>query len=86
MQPSKIKIPFGGKMVDGTDLSIVESKEAWGQYTLEDGSVIRVKVSVMGVVRMDGQYDNQGNPTYALKAVLLSTPVSIPENLRKKAN
>jgi uncharacterized OB-fold protein len=82
----RIKIPFPnvpGGTVEGVEVSITESVERWSEVRLEDGSVLRVKPNVIGVVRVDGQYDQEGNPLYALKTSQAMAVVSAPEHLRK---
>ena len=34
---------------------------------MEDGAIIRIKPMVVGVIRVEGQWDQEGNPVYALK-------------------
>lgn len=50
---------------------------------LEDGSVIKIRPAVTGVVRVDGQYDPEGNPIYVVKTMVVSAMEEIPENLRR---
>jgi hypothetical protein len=39
----------------------------------------------MKVIRIDGRYDPQGNPLYALQGGQVMTVVSAPEHLRQNA-
>jgi hypothetical protein len=61
----------------------LESTEKWTEVKLEDGTIIRIKPNVMMAVRIDGQYDAEGHPMYALKTNQTVTIVSSPEHLRK---
>lgn len=82
----KIPMPPSGKIVDATEVPIRESVERWTELTLEDGSIIRIKPAVLGAVRLDGQWDQEGNPLYMLKggpnAVAI---VQVPDHLKKPA-
>ena len=57
-----------GKPLDGYDIPIIESTERWTEIKLEDGSVLRVKPSILSAIRIPGQHDPDGNPMYILKA------------------
>jgi len=77
---------FGGKGLppNGTDVPIEDSTERWNEYVLKDGSVVRLKHSVIQFLRVDGQFDVDGNPVYAVKSAPLLLIVSTPESNRKK--
>jgi hypothetical protein len=83
----KIKFPGpDGRPVDGYEVPVRESTERWSEITLEDGTVLRVKPVVVGAVRLEGQYDPEGNPLYALKQGQNAASVySCPDHLRKPA-
>lgn len=74
--------PDGG-MVDGTELGFRSSGEYWNEYLIDDGTVVRLKVVVMDVVRVDGMYDDEGNPQYMIKSSNLMV-VSAPTELRRE--
>jgi hypothetical protein len=86
MAEKRIKVPFpppSGPMVDASEVQVRESNERWSEVTLEDGTVLRIKPNVMSAVRVDGQFDPEGNPMYGIKAAHTVTIVSSPEHLRK---
>lgn len=74
----KRKVPGpDGQMHDGTELGFRSTGEYWNEYLLDDGSVVRLKPVVTGIIRLDGLYDDEGNPLYAVKAnniVVVSAP------------
>ena len=70
-------------MSEGWEVGVKESTERWSEVTLEDGSVIRLKPSVIKAIRMDNLFDPEGNPVYALTATQTMVVVSSPEHLRK---
>lgn len=69
--------------MDGSEVGVSESTEKWSEVTLEDGTVIRIKPSVISAIRIDGQYDPEGNPMYGVKANNVVTIVSAPDHLRR---
>jgi hypothetical protein len=50
---------------------------------LEDGSVLRLKPTVFSAVRIEGEFDPEDNPMYAVKAGQVLVIASAPDNLRK---
>ena len=79
---TKIDVPGLG-LVDAVPVSVSESTERWTEVRLDDGSVLRVKPVILGALRIDGRYDQEGNPMYALKANQVMTVLSAPDHLRK---
>jgi hypothetical protein len=81
----KVRLPMpDGKTVDGIEISIARSSEPWSELTLSDGTLMRIKSIVSSVVRVDGQYDQEGNPVYVVKATPAISLVDVPERLRRK--
>lgn len=79
----KKRVPYQGKEVDGTPLTPTSTNEYWNQYLLEDGSVIRTKLVATEFVRLDGEYDADGNPVYLVKWTNVVS-VESPEELRRR--
>jgi hypothetical protein len=50
---------------------------------LDDGSVVKIKLVVTNVVRLEGEYDPNGLPVYLAQSTNVMA-VSAPDNLRKK--
>ncbi len=65
-RPMKIARPDGAQ-VDVHEVPIESATERWTEIVLEDGSVLRVKMNVGVVYRVDGEYDPEGNPSYVIK-------------------
>jgi hypothetical protein len=86
MPERRVRIPFplpNSPVRDGSEVAVRESTERWTETTLEDGTVIRIKVSVVGAVRIDGEYDPDGNPAYSLKMNPIITTVSSDPRYRR---
>ena len=73
-----------GQEVDGTEIGYRSSGEHWNEYLADDGSVIRVKLVVTDIVRVDGVFDAQGQPAYLVQSSNVVS-VSAPEDLRRKS-
>jgi hypothetical protein len=76
-------INFGGRMVAATEVAFKGLKEEWNEYQVEDGAVLRLKVVVSEIFRLD-EYDQDNKPIYVIKSSnVLSS--SVPEHLKKGA-
>ncbi len=65
------------------EVPVKESTERWTEIELEDGSIIRLKTTVLSAIRIDGEWDPEGNPMYVLKAGQVMVVASTPDGLRK---
>lgn len=86
MAEKRVKIPFPSPLsppVDGSEVMASESTDRWSEVTMEDGTVMRIKPNVLSAVRIDGQYDQDGNPIYAVKAAHVISIISVPPHLKK---
>lgn len=59
------------------------SVEQWNEYTLDDGSTIRVRTVLVDVERAKNKFSADGNPLYFLKTAMIVN-VKSPPRLRKK--
>ena len=75
-------------LADGTegDAEVVgfrASGEHWNEYLLDDRTVLKLKLVVTDVVRVDGQYDQAGNPVYVVQSTNVLA-VDAPDELRRR--
>ena len=72
-----------GKMFTGQTLEFSSGSEPFSQYTLSDGTVLRVKAVLIDAVRLDTYADN-GDPVYQFQfqQVLAVLP---PDSLKRKS-
>jgi hypothetical protein len=84
MAERKVRTLHEGKEVEGIDVQVRESSEKWSEFTLEDGTILRMKLSLMSAVRIPGQYDPQGNPLYNTAVNPQILVVESDDKLRKK--
>jgi hypothetical protein len=85
MPPTRRKIQLGpgGPEKDAQLLDIQQSSEHWNQYLLGDGTVLRIKLVATEVWRIEGEWDQEGNPFYVVKSSNVLS-VNPPEELRRK--
>ncbi len=81
----KIQFAPGQPLEEAVRVDIEESKEPFAEYTLADGTKLRVKQVAMEVWRLTEKFDPEGNPFYFLKSAGLMV-VEAPAGLKRKAN
>jgi hypothetical protein len=81
---TRIVIPPDTAPTDGWDVPIVESIDRWSELTLEDGSILRVKPIIGGVVRVPGRFDTDGNPVYVLRGAITMAVVETADRLKNQ--
>jgi len=69
----KIKVPLinpDGSVSDevGILMEVTESKEPWSEYTLTDGTKIRVKQTLMSIAKIEDKTAQNGEPIYAVQS------------------
>src|SRR5437870_13469352 len=56
--------------------------EKWNVYELSDGSVLRAKLEITGILRTD-RYGNDGDPLYVVNAQMIPR-IKVPQTLIKR--
>jgi hypothetical protein len=55
-----------------TEVEVLEAKEAWSEYRLADGTILRVKPVMISVSRIDDAEAVSGEPIYNMKSTLVT--------------
>jgi hypothetical protein len=83
-RPGTMQVSLGydpkGKM---EPRDVVASKDGWSEYTLEDGTVLRMKAALLDVKRAVNQYSEDGNPVYVYQCAVVNQ-VRAPDKLKKQ--
>jgi hypothetical protein len=82
----KRKLFLLGRDVDVTEVPIIERHEVPAEYHLEDGTIVRFATVATAVLRLDGQYDMEGNPVYVIKNGNVVTVIQAGPNAKKPLN
>lgn len=53
-----------GEEVEVDEVKVVDEKEIWNMYKLDDGNTIEIKNVLMSLVKAKGKVDNNGKPIY----------------------
>jgi hypothetical protein len=59
-------------MLSPTEVEVIEAKEAWSEYRLADGTVLRVKPIMIAVSRVDDAGGTSDEPVYNMKSTLVT--------------
>ena len=78
---ARVKIRYGGQLVDGEEVDYDPLAEKWNEYRLSDGTVLRMKLVVTKIVRLD-LYNDQGEPIYLVNSNN-AISASVPPKLMK---
>jgi len=81
---SEVKVPFTPKdLEEAEDLDFTEEREHWNSYKLSDGSILKVKLVLQGVKRLQ-KWNPDGTPIYVINSTNVVRVVNVPKNLRAK--
>lgn len=83
MANEKVMINMGGRQVQATPVDVNQSGERWNEYFLEDGTVLKMKLVLKKVFKVEGEFDEEGNPVYVMQSTNV-TSVSAPGDSKKK--
>ena len=84
-QKMSVQTPQGSQIKDCVLVEIVDAKEAPLKYTLEDGSVLTIRHLVQEIWRVEGEYDQENNPMYVIKAANMVNILADPK-LKRPVN
>jgi len=80
---NKVKITLGSKEVEALPIEINQNNEYWNQYLLDDGTLVKMKLVATKVLRVENEFDAEGNPLYIIQSTNI-TSVNAPDHLKKK--
>lgn len=83
MVTRRMRSPETGEIVNAEVIDIKNASDTAIQIELADGTVLRLKIDVIEVVRFEGEWDAEGHPRYSVKSGTAMAVMDSPENLRK---
>src|SRR5947199_179917 len=60
--------PGTQSQVEAEQVDFEAKAEPWSSYELTDGTILKVRVILTGVLRIEGEYDQSGNPIYVVSS------------------
>ncbi len=70
-------------MKDAVEVDFSEEKEFWNEYTLKDGTTLKVKLVLRGVKRLT-RYEPDGTPVYVINSMNVVRAVNVPPEIKAK--
>jgi len=55
-----------------TEVDVLEAKEAWSEYRLSDGTLLRIKPVMFTITRVDDAPGSSSDPVYNMKSTLVT--------------
>jgi hypothetical protein len=78
----KVVSPISHREVEAANIDFEAKSEPWVTYDLSDGTVLKIRTLVTGVMRLEGEHDPAGNPLYNVSTQVVIRVVSSPKELR----
>ena len=77
----KKKVRFGQEMVDGEEVEFEPLAERWNEYRLSDGHLLKMKMAITKIFRLD-KYNDVGEPIYLVSSNTLLSASVRPELMK----
>ena len=83
---TKVVSPLSQREVEAVEVDFEADSEPWSTYKLSDGTTLKLRTTVTGVFRLDGEHDQMGNPVYNVSHTTLIRVINVPKNLKGAAS
>lgn len=70
-----MKVPYQGRQVEGRSVDFLTRKEDFNEYQLADGKILRIKMVVTRIIKLEGETAPDGNPIYVLQSQNVVAPI-----------
>jgi hypothetical protein len=74
--------PVNGLPREAVELNFETVKEPWLEMKIEDGAVIKMRLSIEKILRVDSIRQADGGPTYIVMAGANQIRVDVPEDVK----
>ena len=79
---AKVVSPISHREVEAVNIDFEAKAEPWVTVELSDGTTLKIRTLVTGVMRMEGEHDGVGNPLYNVSTQIVIRVVNAPKELR----
>ncbi|HEV8595717.1 MAG TPA: hypothetical protein VGR51_09335 [Thermoplasmata archaeon] len=79
---TKVVSPISQREVEAIEVDFDADAEPWSTYKLSDGTTLKLRTTVTGVFRLEGEHDQMGNPLYNVSHTTLIRVLNVPKNLK----
>lgn len=70
-----MKVPYQGRQVEGESVEFLTRKEDFNEYQLADGKVLKIKMVVTRIIRLEEERAPDGNPVYIIQSQNVVAPI-----------
>jgi len=70
-----MKVPYHGRQVEGKPIDFLTRKEDFNEYQLADGKILRIKMVVTRIVKLEGETAPDGTPVYVIQSQNVVAPI-----------
>jgi len=72
------------KLNNPKEIEWKSEKDCWNEYALEDGTTLKLKLVLTGVVRTEDFHPQTGVPSYVVSTQVIVRTTNVPEKLRMR--
>ena len=69
-----MKVQYQGRQVEGKPVDFLTRKEDFNEYQLTDGKMVRIKMVVTQIIKLEGEKAADGNPVYLIQSQNVVAP------------
>ena len=70
-----MKVSYQGRQVEGKSVDFLTRKEDFNEYQLTDGKVLKIKMVVTRIIRLEEERAPDGNPIYLIQSQNVVAPI-----------
>ncbi|MFC1917015.1 hypothetical protein ACFLX1_02680 [Chloroflexota bacterium] len=70
-----MKVQYQGRQVEGEVVDFLARKEDFNEYQLTDGKILRIKMVVTRIIRLEEEKAPDGNPIYLIQSQNVVAPI-----------
>ena len=70
-----MKVQYQGRQVEGESVDFLTRKEDFNEYQLTNGKILRIKMVVTQIIRLEEEKTPDGNPIYLIQSQNVVAPI-----------
>jgi hypothetical protein len=70
-----MKVQYQGKQVEGKSVEFLTRKEDFNEYQLTDGKILKIKMVVTRIIKLEEEKAPDGNPIYLIQSQNVVAPI-----------
>ena len=70
-----MKVQYQGRQVEGEPVDFLTRKEDFNEYQLTDGKILKIKMVVTRIIRLEEEKAPDGNPIYFIQSQNVVAPI-----------